>query len=137
MRTRLFVGVAEGGVREVFRFAGTPTEKTHGRKYAAAIGPFVTRAGANYMRDYGVWNPHCQTVAEAERLAKKMQRAIAENGKKVRACELLYSTTSEGFLCISAMVDGYLEHRRYGGYSKRKAAQMFLAEMNDLKREAT
>ena len=38
--------------------------------YMMVIGPFVTKRGATFMRDYGQENSHCQTVADAERLAK-------------------------------------------------------------------
>lgn len=60
---------------------------------------------------------------------------MARSREKVRARDLSYSITSEGLLSISAMVDGYLERRRYGGYPKREATRMFLREMNDPKRE--
>lgn len=57
--------------------------------------------------------------------------------RKVTARDLSYSTTATGFLCISAMVGGYLERRFYGGYSKRKATSLFLAELNRSKRKMT
>lgn len=37
----------------------------------AVIGPFRTVRGAEFMRQYGEGNPHCQTVGDAERLAKQ------------------------------------------------------------------
>ena len=47
MSGKLYVGVLNGGGREVFRHASTPTERSHGRKYRYVIGPFRTRAGAD------------------------------------------------------------------------------------------
>ena len=64
-----YVGLAHGK-RETFRCAFAPTEETHGKLYAAVIGPFNTRKGAEFMRDYGAGNPHCRCVSEAESLAR-------------------------------------------------------------------
>lgn len=71
-RSRLYVGVKhnrEGW--EVFRSIETPIFQTHGEQYAAVIGPFRTRRGAEFMAHpvTGRSNPHCRTVADAERLA--------------------------------------------------------------------
>ena len=67
MNTRLYVGV--GGInlskREIFRSNSTPTQTTHGDKYRLSIGPFRTKAGAEYMKN----NPFCPSVADAERKA--------------------------------------------------------------------
>lgn len=74
MAKRYYVGYSLGKTdvhREVFLSEGTPTEASHGAKFGAVIGPFQTKAGAVFMADYGQGNPHCQTVAEAERLAKR------------------------------------------------------------------
>jgi len=65
----IYVGL-EVGKREVFRASSIPTEQTHGVQYAAVIGPFRTIRGARFMRDHGAGNPHCQCVADAERLAR-------------------------------------------------------------------
>ena len=70
MASRLFVGKKYDGMREVFRYNGHPTERTHGHVYRYVIGPFRTKRGAEFMRDYCENNPHCQDVADAERLAK-------------------------------------------------------------------
>jgi hypothetical protein len=68
--SRLYVGLAPyTGQRTVFRAANEPAEQSHGERFAAVIGPFRTLQGAEFMRDYGKGNPHCQTVADAERLA--------------------------------------------------------------------
>ena len=69
-RKRLYVGVNSDLTRETFWSAETPTETSHGHLYACAIGPFRTKTGAEYMRDYGQGNPHCRCVADAERLAQ-------------------------------------------------------------------
>jgi len=67
---KIYLGYNQGK-REIFRAASIPTEATHGDKYAAVVGPFRTIRGARFMRDYGQGNPHCQCVADAERLGKK------------------------------------------------------------------
>lgn len=72
MRTKLWVGL-KPGKRTVFRFHSTPTQKSHGEVYNAVIGPFRTVRGAYFMANYGAGNPHCQTVAGAERLAKQLK----------------------------------------------------------------
>jgi len=66
---RLYVAAPIGGdAYEVIR-TSEPTELFWGNRYALLIGPFRTRAGADFMAQYGRNNPHCQTVAQAERLA--------------------------------------------------------------------
>ncbi len=62
---RVYVGL-RNGKREVFWAKARPTDRTHGNKFDAAIGPFDTVAGARYMADYGFNNPHLGTVAAAE-----------------------------------------------------------------------
>lgn len=69
MRERYYVGLA-GNARFLFRSATAPTEATHGAQFNAVIGPFQTKRGAEFMRAYGRGNPHCQCVADAERLAR-------------------------------------------------------------------
>lgn len=56
--------------REVFYSSDVPTRASHGHQYEACIGPFRTRAGADFMARCGAGNPHCVTVADAERLAR-------------------------------------------------------------------
>jgi hypothetical protein len=65
---KLYLGLPR---RDIFRSATTPTEQSHGKAHKAVIGPFRTMRGAIFMRDFGSNNPHCQTVAAAERLAVK------------------------------------------------------------------
>ena len=64
-----YVGLTPNN-REVFLSKREPTFKTHQHKYNAVIGPFLTKRGAKFMAQHGSGNPHCQTVADAERLAK-------------------------------------------------------------------
>lgn len=73
MANKLYVGRIAFKPSVIFRAASTPTEATHGHLYAAVIGPFRTKRGAEWMADpvKGQGNPHCRCVADAERLAKK------------------------------------------------------------------
>jgi hypothetical protein len=71
MKTKLWVGLGTGCMREVFRCPNTPTSNSHGHLYGAVIGPFRTLRGANFMAKYGANNPHCRNVFEAEKLAKR------------------------------------------------------------------
>ncbi len=66
---KIYVGL-KGNTRKVFRSFTTPTNKSHGDKYNAVIGPFRTLRGASFMADYGRNNPHLRTVRDAEELAK-------------------------------------------------------------------
>ena len=74
MKSKLYVGCMHT-VRKVFRSKTTPTQKTHGKDYLAVIGPFQTKAGADFMAQYGSGNPHCQCVADAERLIREISKA--------------------------------------------------------------
>jgi len=58
--------VTDNGKLEVFKSVEAPTRMSHGHRYGYSIGPFVTKRGAEYMRD----NPMCQTIGEAELKAK-------------------------------------------------------------------
>jgi hypothetical protein len=69
---KIFVGKLPGGDCVVFRSTNTPTETTH-RRFRYVIGPFRTVRGANFMASPAARNnPHVQTVADAERIAKKL-----------------------------------------------------------------
>lgn len=51
-----------------------PETPARGGKYpefCAVIGPFRTRRGAAYMRDFGTNNPHLQSADDADRLASE------------------------------------------------------------------
>ena len=59
-----------GGTRTMFRSEAEPKKETHGDRFAGTIGPFRTKRGAKFCKEFGANNPHCQCVADAERLAK-------------------------------------------------------------------
>jgi hypothetical protein len=71
MSHKWYLGLRAGAPRTIFQAERDPTHDTHGTVYDAVIGPFVTKRGAIFMRDYGAGNPHCRCVAEAERLARR------------------------------------------------------------------
>ena len=65
-----YVGLTGAHKLEAFRAQHEPTQKTHGRLYLAVVGPFVTRRGAHWAQAHALNNPHAQTVASIERIAK-------------------------------------------------------------------
>lgn len=71
---RFYVGHVKGKMfGEVFKAATMPTRASHGKEYFATTGPFRTKRGAEFMANqYN--NPHCQTVADAERIAKSLAK---------------------------------------------------------------
>jgi hypothetical protein len=85
---RYYVGIGSDGKRKLFRSAAEPEVHTHGSIYSAVIGPFRTKRGAEFMRDNGAGNPHCQTVRDAERIAKKIadENAIENQTIYVASC---------------------------------------------------
>jgi len=78
MRARPYVGIGPDGKRKVFRAASKPEAETHGSIYSAVIGPFRTVRGAEFMAKHGAGNPHCQTVADAERIAADYVPSVSE-----------------------------------------------------------
>lgn len=68
-RNKIYVGITDHGAI-VFRSRTEPKSETHGGIYTHVIGPFRTLRGANYMKQFGLNNPHCVTVCDAERLAE-------------------------------------------------------------------
>jgi len=77
MKTKIYVGIESGGIRETFRSETEPTRENT-PWFCAVIGPFRTLRGANFCRDYGAGNPHVQCVADAERIAATYaRRALA------------------------------------------------------------
>lgn len=89
-RNRIWIG-HKAGLREVFRFPETPTEATHGTRFAAVTGPFRTIGGARYMQLYGAGNPHCRCVSEAEKLARlypERVKNVGPNAKGVKSAEM-------------------------------------------------
>jgi len=78
VRTRPYVGIGSDGKRKIFRSASKPEAETHGSIYSAVIGPFRTVRGAEFMAKFGGGNPHCQRVADAERLASEYVPTVSE-----------------------------------------------------------
>lgn len=78
-KTQIWCGAIKhngNGIKyEYFRYAGTPTEETHGDIYLACVGPFYTAAGGRFFEAYASGNPHCLCVADAERLARHEKTA--------------------------------------------------------------
>lgn len=72
MTERIYVGLFEANC-EVFKSNTEPTQTTHGDKYHAVIGPYRTMRGAKFSASAArTNNPHVQTVADAERIAKQL-----------------------------------------------------------------
>jgi len=69
---RYYVGQTPTGERQVFLSDIIPTEESHGHLFLYVIGPFRSKNGAQVMATYGKNNPHIQTVADAEALAKTL-----------------------------------------------------------------
>jgi len=80
-QTKPYVGIKKDGTREVFQASQGPTEELYGDLYSAVIGPFRTQRGARFMAEHGANNPHVQTVADAERIARTEQKKAAKPGK--------------------------------------------------------
>lgn len=79
MRARWYVGYktyrSGQTIREAFKSASAPTQETHGVQYGAVWGPFRTKQGAEFGASAGATNnPHVQSVADAERIAKDIAR---------------------------------------------------------------
>jgi hypothetical protein len=70
MRQRYYIGYKDT-LQELFTSTYKPTEQSHGHLYAAVVGPFRTKRGAQYMLN----NPYVETVAHAERAASHTQRS--------------------------------------------------------------
>lgn len=70
---KIYVGRKVGRSSEIFKSKLEPTWLTHGLRFNAVIGPFRTMRGARMMAIYGQGNPHCQCVAQAERLGKLLR----------------------------------------------------------------
>ena len=69
----IYVGCNSGNdefPRQTFTANDEPTRKSHGKRFAAVIGPFDTPLAADIMVRWGANNPHLQHVDDAERMAK-------------------------------------------------------------------
>lgn len=69
----LYVGEDKKGAWRIFVSPVEPSERSHGDKFKFAIGPFRTVRGAIFMARYGRENPHCRSVADAERLGQRLE----------------------------------------------------------------
>jgi hypothetical protein len=70
IRKHYYLGLnRETKVRELISIYSEDTEKER-KYYMYLIGPFYTYRAAEWMRIHGNNNPHCQCVADAERLSK-------------------------------------------------------------------
>ena len=69
-----FVGYSSysGDYQAFYTNGETPSLWDWGLEFDFVIGPFITKRGAKFMEKYGRGNPHCQSVYDAERLAKKV-----------------------------------------------------------------
>jgi hypothetical protein len=69
---RAYVGVSRENCRsrQVFLSSTVPAEDAY-PQLATVIGPFRTRCAANFSAMHGYDNPHCRSVADAERLAHR------------------------------------------------------------------
>lgn len=74
MSIRIYVGINRDG-RKVFKSETRPTWQNSHDKYGAVWGPFRTMRGARFGASPAARNnPHVQTVADAERIAKSEQQ---------------------------------------------------------------
>jgi hypothetical protein len=72
MRAKYYVGMHRYRHKlQVFSSATIPTVQSHGIWYKWVWGKFKTKRAAEFAAKYGLNNPHCITVADAERLAKE------------------------------------------------------------------
>lgn len=72
-RKKWFVGIKPGGSRVMFADDHTPTPERY-PDIVAVIGPHQTKRGAILMRDIGAGNPHLQTAADADHMARYFRR---------------------------------------------------------------
>ena len=71
MKAKIYVGYSVDGTGyAIFKSEIGPSIASHGHLYRYVVGPFVTLRGAEFFAQYGRGNPHIQTVADAERIAK-------------------------------------------------------------------
>lgn len=68
-----YVGLKPSRKRETFSYKGYVTEKTHGHKYNAVIGPFRTKFSADLMAFFGPGNIHMQSVYQSDEWAKRLR----------------------------------------------------------------
>jgi hypothetical protein len=93
-----YLGKRPEGDWVLFSSPRTPTRETHGHLYTCAQGPFRTRLAARWFNRYGRGNPHVQTVADAERLAREaaqenliVEQWLLEEGMSAEEREEMYA----------------------------------------------
>lgn len=69
-RQRWYVGFKHDYILQAFKSLKEPTEQEYSAQYFAVMGPFRTKRAADFTAKCGFHNPHIQTVADAERIAK-------------------------------------------------------------------
>jgi len=67
-----YTGLKLSGGRETFLYKGYVSEKTHGHRYSAVIGPFYSKFAADLMSLYGRNNIHLPSVHAAQEWAKRL-----------------------------------------------------------------
>lgn len=68
-RPRPYVGMVRGALH-FFESVEKPTEKTHGDRFVAVVGPFRTIRAARWAEKFGYMNPHFVCVEDAEVISK-------------------------------------------------------------------
>mgnify|MGYP003420727257 FL=1 len=71
---KLYVGTnSKKGVRRAFKSTKTPTEASHGHEFAAVLGPFRTKRGAEWCASHpGAWGSIAQMEDAAREAAMQM-----------------------------------------------------------------
>jgi len=70
-KTKFYVGRRFDLSREIISTKKPPTKKALGDKYIDCLGPFESRAAAEYMSNVGWDDPNCKTISDAERMVKE------------------------------------------------------------------
>lgn len=86
VKQRIYLGLKTRNriaVRAMFRSATEPTQATHGRRFAAVVGPFKTVRGCKAMIHFGLNNPHMRHVNDAERIGKQYADDLKDKPKAI------------------------------------------------------
>jgi len=76
-RKKWYVG-SRNGEHRVFGSVEKPTWKTHGHVFRGVWGPFRSKKTAEWALNHGIWNPHCVTPADAEKLRRQWEKRERE-----------------------------------------------------------
>jgi len=76
-KIRFYVGRKFDLSREIIVTQNTPTKNSLGHKYIDCLGPFETKAAAEYMSEIGWDDPNCKSISDAERMVKKYKEEAA------------------------------------------------------------